>query len=381
MSHKVQAKKIMLAITKSNWGGAQKYVYDLAVELKRQDSRVQVLLGGNGTLKDALEKEEIETFSLPEMERDISLVKDIKTFFSFLKTVKREMPDVLHLNSPKASGIGSVVGSLVGTKKIIMTVHGWSFNEDRNYFQKIIIKFFSWLTMLFCHKVIVLSEKEKEQVSNWPFIKNKLEIIPTSIKPFDLLSNEDARDFLISIDNNLEKYKNNIWIGTIAELNKNKGLNFVLDALKNEEVSKNIIYIVIGDGEQEDNLKKQIIKNNLVEKVFLMGHLENASQYLSAFDLFLISSIKEGLPYSLLEAGYARLPVISTNVGGIPEIIKQEENGVLIEPSNSTEIEKSIVSFLNDTEKYKKMGQSLFQKIEKAFLFENIAKKIIALYN
>ena len=91
-----------------------------------------------------------------------------------------------------------------------------------------------------------------------------------------------------------------------------------------------VMFVVIGDGEQRRRLESLISQYNLDKNFRLVGYKKNAKQYLLAFDLYACSSVKEGLPFSLLEAMQAGLPIVSTNVGGIPEMIQDKKNGRLV---------------------------------------------------
>ncbi len=174
-------KKVVYTITKSNWGGASRYVFDLATHLPKDQYEALVICGGQGLLSEKLKKETIKTYSIHEMTRNMNILKDVHTFFKIWNILDRERPDVLHLNSPKAAGLSAVAGRLLRIKKIIFTVHGFTFNEDRPFVQKTLIKFFSWITILLSHKTILLSTIEYNQVKKWPLIQKKLFIIPLGL--------------------------------------------------------------------------------------------------------------------------------------------------------------------------------------------------------
>ena len=89
-------KKILLVITNSNWGGAQKHVFDLATNLSKESFEVVVGLGGDGELKDRLEQENIKTIQIKNLYRDVNIFSDFKVFFELLKIIKAEKPDVIH---------------------------------------------------------------------------------------------------------------------------------------------------------------------------------------------------------------------------------------------------------------------------------------------
>lgn len=177
-------------------------------------------------------------------------------------------------------------------------------------------------------------------------------------------------------------------IGNISELHKNKGINFALEGLKlyiehiftSTKEKPRLIYIVIGEGEERKSLEKIIKEKKLEEHVALVGSVNEARQYLLAFDIFLLSSIKEGLPYAILEAGFANLPVISTSVGGIPEVIENLKTGLLIPPGRPTEIKNSLIYIEEHKEIQKDLAQNLHNKIMETYNFEKVVSEIEIVY-
>jgi hypothetical protein len=109
--------KLFICITKSNWGGAQKYVFDLATNIPGSDYDITVLLGGNGDLAKNLEKAGIRVINLAHSQRDIDVGKEFNLFFELIKIFKKEKPDIIHLNSSKMGGVGALAGRICGIKK------------------------------------------------------------------------------------------------------------------------------------------------------------------------------------------------------------------------------------------------------------------------
>ena len=376
VKHKI---KIGYLVTKGVWGGAQKYVYTLAVSLPKDKYDVFVICGEGNILKEKLKEKNIQTYSILDLKRDISAMADMGSFLTILKIIWRERPDVLHLNSPKAAGIGAVVGRILFVPKIIQTVHGWTFNEERGIFGKILISFFSWITVILCHKTIVLASGEKKQALRMPFVDNKkIVLIKNGIEPIKYVETPIVREALMSRIGKTS-LENVLWLGTVAELHKNKGLEYAMRAVA--EIKTPFVYFILGEGEERKNLENLIRQNNLTDKVFLVGFIENSSLYLKAFDIFLLTSTKEGLPYTILEAGLAGLPVIASSVGGIPDIIDDGQNGILTRPGRPSEITRALEYFISKPKERKKIGEKLRKKIEKEFSLEQMIKKTIKMYS
>jgi glycosyltransferase involved in cell wall biosynthesis len=342
--------KTLYVITKSNWGGAQKYVFDQAtMRLKYPEARVAVALGGNGELAQRLVKAGVLTHRIPHLERDINPFKDILVCASLFSIYKKEQPDVIHLNSSKIGVLGALAGRIynIFTKKkakIIFTAHGWAFNEDRNVISKYIITLISRLTVQLCHEIIVLSKFEHDQVVHWRGALKKLRIEKLRVSPITFKTREEARQLLIARNLRLSEHTNRKWLGTIAELHPNKGLTFGIEAVR-EVRDKNMIWIIVGEGEARARLQKMILDENLYNKIFLLGYMPHASALLKAFDAFMLPSIKEGLPYVLLEAEQAKLPIIATHVGGIPEYFTKPHNHI-VEPKNTHNLAEAITKVI-----------------------------------
>lgn len=365
----------MFLITKSNWGGAGRYVFDLSTMLPTESFETKVVCGGNGTLVEKLQDNNVQVATIEDMSRDMKVTKDAQSLRKIFKILKHEQPDVLHLNSPKAAGLGALCGRILGIKKVIYTIHGFTFNEDRPLIQKLLIKIFTWITLILSHEIIILSKTEYNQVQNWPFLKNKITIIPLGIKPPHFLPKESARKALsqiLNIDLPLDK----LIVGTIAELHKNKGYSYSIEAMG---YLPQFLYIIIGDGEDNPKLKQQI-KDLNAQNIFLTGNIVGAAQYLKAFDIFLLPSVKEGLPYTLIEAGMAEVPIISTHVGGIPNLITHNKEGLLIKPKSSFDIKNTLLKISSGQLDTKNLEVGLINKLRTDFSFEKMLEMHVCLY-
>lgn len=376
MQHK-EKTKILYFITKGVWGGAQKYVYSLSTNLPQDRFDVKVVCGEGGALKNRLSEADVETIEIPNLKRDLSFFNEFKNFYNFYKTIKEEKPDIIHLNSAKASGLGALAGRILGVKQIVFTAHGWTFNEDRNTVSKTVIWLLSWVTVMLSHKVIVIATREKTQALKMPFVSaNKIELVRNGAENIEFLNREDARKALLGdLYSNFDSSA--VWIGTTAELHKNKGYKYVIEALAG--ISKPFVFIGIGEGEERHNLENLIEKNRLEEKVFLVGFKDNASKYLKAFDIFTLTSTKEGLPYCILEAGLAGLPVVASRIGGIPDIIN-ENTGILVKKENVDQIKSSLETLIEQHSTREDFGNKLLEKVRNEFSLDQMLEKTIKIY-
>lgn len=303
--------KILFVITKSNWGGAQRYVYDLATALPKDQFEVSVAFGQPGLLAKKLDAARITTYPILSLQRDVSLIADVKSFFELLRLFHKEKPDIVHLNSSKASGIGALAARLSGVRKIIFTAHGWPFWENRNPFSLALIYFFSWLTAFLSHKVIVVSDYDLRVAQKMPFIGRKAVRIYNGIAPMELTDASEIRNY----------FPGKHITGTIGELTRNKNQIALIEQARKDP---NLHVAIVGDGENRKFLKDKIDEYGLKRRVVLFGFRE-ARGVLNGFDVFALPSLKEGLPYVLLEAKTAGLPIIANRVGGVGEILDAKD--------------------------------------------------------
>jgi glycosyltransferase involved in cell wall biosynthesis len=369
-------KKILFVITKGNFGGAQRYVYDLATNLPKDQFEVVVACGEGGLLVERLKEAKIRTIEIEGLGRDIEASKDFKVFKNLIKILKEEKPDVIHLNSSKIGGLGALAGRITGVPRIIFTGHGWAFNENRNFLSKIIILFLHWLTIMLSHTTIAVSGKAKKDISFLPFIKDKIMVVYNGILGFETLPKEEARRILASKD--FEK----VIIFSISELHKNKGIDVALRALflLPKEIREKIFYCVASPGEERENLERLAKELGVENIVRFLGFVPNAKKLLSGADIFLLPSRTEAFPYSILEAGMVGLPIIATGVGGVPEVIHDMQNGILVHPRNPKEIAGAILYLFDHQDKQKEFSKEIKKIVSNFFSFEKMLGETIKLY-
>lgn len=372
-------KKVLLVVTQGNWGGAQKYVFDLASELKARDCEVAVAVGepnGERDLQEKLRAKNIEVFQLKNLVRPISPLNDASAIFELAGLYKKFQSDVVHLNSSKAGVLGALAKFLLEKKqrpKIVYTVHGWAFLEPVTVLVKAIYFWAEKLSAAWKDKVIVLSGKELKIAQEKLGIKNdKLVKISHGLKLDQMLfPREEAREKL-----NLPA--NGQLVGAVAGFYATKGLDILLLAMK--KISPKASLVLIGDGPEKNRLEEMIKDLDLGQRVFLPGQINDAYRYFTAFDLLALSSRKEGFPYVILEAGLAGIPVAATDVGGVGEIIDNRKTGLLVPAENADKLAEAINELLSDGEQAQKMSAALKEKIRNERSFTEMIEATMKVY-
>ncbi len=300
--------KILYVITKANWGGAQRYVFDLATSAKQRGFDVVVAHGGTGRMEEHLKDARVRTIKIAGLVRDVG-GSDWGAYRALKKIIKQEKPDVLHLNSSKAGAMGALAGRLAGIKNIIYTDHGWAFKEKRSLPSRILIWLISWFTVLLVDRVIANSEYEKHLTEQMPFGAKKVVRIYNGI---NLHMQFGSGDII------RKAFPAGVKItGTVGELTKNKNqIALIEQAKKNSD----IYAAIVGEGELRSSLEKKVKEYGLSNRVKFFGFLPVAD-VMKGFDVFVLTSIKESLGLVILEARVADLPIIANRVGGVGEAI------------------------------------------------------------
>jgi glycosyltransferase involved in cell wall biosynthesis len=321
--------KVLLVITKSNWGGAQKYTHDLAVSLKERGYDVLVATGGSGEMVHRLREAGVRVHELSKMKNNMNPFSAFFVLGELVALFKKEKPDVVHLSSSKAGLFGALAGKISRVPQIIFTAHGWTFNEERTLWQKIVLRNLALLTVGLSHKTICVSHKLLEQLHPGEILRKKSFVVHNGIAP---LSFKPKHSFY---ENCRVIRKERVAMVSIGELHPSKGFDLALTYLaKLQDISWE--WFILGEGHHRQQIERLIKKHDLSSRVHLMGHTKDAAQYLESFDLFFLPSRTEALGIVAIEALQTNLPIVASNVGGIPEVLGRDPGTTLVDMRQQT---------------------------------------------
>lgn len=369
-------KKVLFVITKAEIGGAQKYVLDLAKAAKADGFDAAVASEHNGYFYEALSAAGIPFHDLKSVQRDINARLDIRLFFELRSLFKKEKPDVVHLNSSKIGAVGALAARCAGVKNIIFTAHGWAFNDPRSAWERYAIIAISKFAALLQNTIICVSDFDRAAALRYRIAPARKCVtihngIDADAIPF--LAKKEARE-------KLRIPEDAFVIGTIANFYPTKSLDTLIFAAISSANLENIRFVIIGEGPEREKMERLIEKYQLGPHFNLPGVIKDANTYLKAFDVFVLPSKKEGLPYALLEAMAAHLPCIASNVGGIPEIIENGVSGIVIDEITPGKIWNAIAELKKDKKKARSLGAASYERVKKSFSLDAMREKTLALY-
>ena len=240
-----------------------------------------------------------------------------------LRTIKKDHSSVIvHTHSTKAGLVGRWAAWFAGIPTRIHTIHGFSFHEYQPKFFQLIHKAIEWVTSIITTQYICVSNADAQTATTFiPNFSQKQIIIRAAV---------DEEKFLAA--RSTEKIKNdNFIIGTVACFKPQKNLFDLLRAFKNAySINDRLRLEIIGDGLKRTEIESWINQENLQYVITLHGWQENVAPFMKRWNLFALSSLWEGLPCAVVEARLVGLPVVAYQTGGIPEVIQDGVNGILI---------------------------------------------------
>ena len=389
MTAEIKSKlRVLFIITQSEFGGAQRFLFNFIGSLDKDQYDVSVATGATGdrSLTKALnESYGISPYSLDRLHRDGTLWQDFLALIEMRSFIKRQKPDTVFLLSSKAGFIGSLAARLIKPQpKVVYRIGGWSFNDPVPKFQRFSRRYLEYLSSRWKDIIIVNNKNDYDQAIDYKIRPRKeLVLVYNGLNPYqqDILPREEARLKLIEIMSSKsgEAVQPKFIVGTIANLYPAKGIPILIETAKSFRKDSNFVFCVIGDGPERKNLENRIADAQLENEFFLMGQIPNALELISGFDIFVLPSIKEGFPWSLLEAMTAKIPVIASNVGAVNEIIQNGINGFIVDPGQSEPIAEAIDKIINSVDQGQSLGIEAHQTVLHKFNDISMNHKVQAL--
>ena len=329
------------------------------------DIELEIIVLNKGILFDKLNSKGIKTYLLNENKLNfLNIVVDVR------KILHRTKPDIIHSHRYKENIISCLSRGFSSRMKLIATQHGLSekFDDSVDLKNQFVLKLNLWFLKNFFSKIISVSRR----------MKGKL-------KAFYRINGEMIEIIHNGIDINHVKEKkraaNKFFIGSAGRFFPVKDYPLMVKIagiIKKE--TDGIKFKIAGDGPEFNNVCDCIKELNLLDSFQLAGHVNNIQSFYSNIDLYLNTSIYEGLPMSVLEAMSMGLPVIAPDTGGLGEIIKNGVNGFLISSREPEKFAEKCILLFKNNQLYKNMSQEAYRTVKQNFTRSAMAEKYYSLY-
>lgn len=382
----------MHVITRFDGGGSAKNTYLSLLGLKKKGYDLSLVSGAS--LESEMKHEEYEATEIDiqklksegidfircsSLVRRIHFANDFKAFLSLWKIFKKNKPQIIHTHSSKAGLLGRIAAKLAGVPARVHTPHGHVF---QGYFGPVKTRFFIFLerrATRLTDRIIALTQREKEDYVKFKIAKqNKLAVIHSGIEldKYRGLPEEEKKVMKKSLG-----IPDNAFVaGTAGRLVSVKGPEYLLKAAQ-RVISKyqDTYFLIAGDGSLKESMENLAYDLGIKKNAVFLGWRNDLIQIISIFDVFVLSSLNEGMGRVLAEAMALGKPIVASNTGGIPDIVEHGKNGFLVPPKDYEQIAECIQSLIDNPGERERMGE-LGKKRALDFSYEIMVEKISNLY-
>lgn len=359
--------KILLLTTHLRMGGIPIYVVTLAAALKQLKNEVTIASSG-GELVERLDKNEIPHIGLNINVKSELHPKILAGGCSLIRFIKKNNIDVIHTHTRVTQVMGEMLAFLTGAHHV-STCHGFfKLRVGRKLFK-------CW-----GEKVIAISDAVREHlVNDFKVKKSKIALIHNGIdlEPGKKIFSEEQKR---AIRKELGLRQGPV-VGIIARLSSVKGHKFLVEAMKRVVKDiKDAQLLIVGEGAEEVSLRGQTKELGLSDSVVFAKSISDTAGVLSIMDVFVLSSIKEGLGFVLLEALSCARPVVASDAGGVCSIVEDNTTGLLAPPKDSGSLASAILKLLKDKALAQRLAENGQKLVRENFSLDKMAKKVHDLY-
>jgi len=325
------------------------------------------------------EKRGVKIIPLPSLVRRVDPVRDLIALFLLWRIMMQERPDLVHTHTSKAGILGRCAARLAGVPAVVHTPHGHVFYGHFSSLTSKIYLLVERIMACITDRLIALTHGERDDYLALS-VGNPKKIVT-------IHSGVDIDHYLHATVNVQGKRKSlglkpeGLVVGTVGWLLPIKGPMYLLGAMC--EVWKkypNTILVYVGKGDLEGELRQEASRMGASEKVRFLGWRDDIHEILPVLDIFVLPSLNEGMGRVLVEAMAAGRPLVASNVGGIPDLIYQGENGFLVPPADPKALARELFFLISNPGKRREMGErgrrmavrfgtdSMVQKIDQLYL-------------
>lgn len=368
-----------------NVGGGEYSILLLITNLRRDVFNIIVFYTHENEIIRKIKDKGIETIrihlhkDITSVYRDeikinpVNLLTYIRYFFDGIfkvaKALRKYEIDILHPHDNLSKIIGGIAAKITGVKTVV---------HCRDLLERgLIERFLLYYQLLLIDKIITVSESNRKlfSIGKRSFVKVQTIYNGIDLDEFDKLAENSVRE-------ELDISNRDVVIGAIGVFDKCKGHIYLFKAIERivSEGVKNIVCLVVGDGRERDGLEKFVKNKNLQDYVKFLGYRKDVPILLMAMDFVVMSSIQESFPRVPLEAMATKLPVVATNIGGLPESVEDGKTGILVPPGDVDSLGKAIKYLVENPELRKEMGEAGRKRVEERFVIDSNVRKTEELY-
>lgn len=333
--------RLLVAITLAETGGAQTYLAHLLPALAKHFD-VTIAAHGPGPLRDVASRAGAAFVPLTQVRRAVSPFRDALGLVELYRLLRSERPEVLHLNSSKVGILGAVAGWVARVPVRVFTVHGWAFRAHSGWRAGAFVLAHR-LTRSLTTSVICVSQAERRVgLAARTCIRGRTVVIANAVPIGAIRARDLSHPPVVVSVTRLRPPKDTL---TLV-----RALQIVAPQLHQA--------LIVGDGPERSSISTAIDQAGLGDRVELLGDRADVRELLARSDIFVLATLSEGMPLALLEAMAEGLPVVASRVGGIPEIVQDGENGLLVPAGDPDALARALHRLLTDPDLRIRLGKA-----------------------
>jgi glycosyltransferase involved in cell wall biosynthesis len=352
--------RVMRIISRMNIGGPATHVVLLNAGLNRQGFDCLLVTGSEGasegSLRDLAAENDLRLAIIPELGREIAPWSDLVTLVKLYRLMRRERPHVAHTHTAKAGFVGRMAARLAGVPVVLHTFHGHVFHS---YFSPAKTQLFLLIERLGARlstRIITISPGLREEIAQFGVAgREQIEVIPLG---FELEAFASQQRGAGHFKRSLGLPPNVKLVGAVGRLVPIKNIPLLLEAAAlARQDDPNICVVLVGDGALREELEAEAEALGLGQAVVFAGWRRDLASVYADLDAVVISSHNEGTPASLIEAMATGCPVVSTRVGGVPDLIGDGETGRLVAPGDREALAAALLELFREPEHTARMAE------------------------
>jgi len=360
-------KKILHIITRLDMGGSAQntlltcrelaggYETVLVHGLGRESGMTAAEVQALEARKQEAEARGVRFVRIPSLVRPISPLRDLAAFCALLWHIRRQRPDIVHTHTSKAGILGRLAARLAGVPHIVHTPHGHVFyGHFGRYASALFLALERWFSR-FTEKTVALTPRERKDYIDLGVGRTEDILTIHSGVDVERFGGGCVDVVVKKISLGLDPVRRHV--GFAGWLLPVKGPQHLLNAM--ESVWKDhadVMLVFVGKGEMDADLKKQVERRGVAGRVLFLGWRDDLHEIMPLFDVFVLPSLNEGMGRVLVEAMAAGRPIVASRVGGIPDLVRHGENGLLVAPRDEIGLGESIALILDNPDKAEAMG-------------------------
>ena len=377
--------KVAHIIARMITGGADENTLFTVQGLDKDRYKVDLIMGEefDESVFDRVKNNNFNIIQIKGLKWKLNFLYDPIVLIKLIKMMRKNHYDIVHTHTTKAGILGRIAARIAGVPVIVHGLHGSTFEAFDSGLLNWLLFLFERLTGRFTDAYIsvsgVLSEKYiergigKKENYHTVYSGMELEVFYGARGKIDCRKKQkelgiDSGDFVI---------------GNVARLETRKGHKFLIDAFKKvikERKGCPLKLLIIGEGNKRENLESYVKEANLEKKVIFTGYRKDVEELMAIMDIFVLTSLREGLPRVLVQAAAVGMPLIAFNVDGVPEIIRDNHNGFLVRARDVGQLANRIEKYIDKKELVLLHGQKGREFIKDKWFIEDMVDKIDKIY-